>query len=304
MGKYDGLVRYADEAGDAVRSVIRAFHGSPSGQHFDKFDAAHIGSGEGNQAYSYGHYSAQDPAIADWYRKNLSRRRMRNEWREELADDSAPEDVQWLIDTGYFDDRQAKLLRALGGDDWLGFDYPSQAVDQALSPSGVKNYDPSPELADAVKNIGTGYELEIGVQPHTLLDWDRPLSVQPHARDAVVKIADQSPDSQARGSLRSLIDADATGKAAYHGIADTLYDPNAIAIGGRRTVSRIDASRALHESGVPGVQYLDANSRGSGQGLRNVVVFPGAEDSIRILRKYAIPGAVGTGVASQYEEER
>lgn len=56
------------------------------------------------------------------------------------------------------------------------------------------------------------------------------------------------------------------------------------------------------EAGIPGLRYLDRGSRSLGEGTRNYVIFPGAEDSIRILRKYAIPGAVGTGVASQYEE--
>ena len=63
-------------------------------------------------------------------------------------------------------------------------------------------------------------------------------------------------------------------------------------------------SQYLLQSGVPGIRYLDGSSRRAGQGTRNYVVFPGAEDQIRILRKYAVPGAVGTGVASQYEEER
>jgi hypothetical protein len=38
------MPQYLDEAGDAIRQVIRAYHGSPYG--FDKFDASKIGSGE------------------------------------------------------------------------------------------------------------------------------------------------------------------------------------------------------------------------------------------------------------------
>ena len=47
MGKYDNLAAMADEAGDAVRQTIRAYHGSP--HDFDRFDASKLGTGEGNQ---------------------------------------------------------------------------------------------------------------------------------------------------------------------------------------------------------------------------------------------------------------
>jgi hypothetical protein len=54
----------------------------------------------------------------------------------------------------------------------------------------------------------------------------------------------------------------------------------------------------LLEQGVPGIRYLDGGSRRAGQGTRNYVMFPGTEDQIRILRKYAVPGAIGAGAAS------
>lgn len=52
--------------------------------------------------------------------------------------------------------------------------------------------------------------------------------------------------------------------------------------------SRQAAAQALRESGIPGIKYLDAGSRASGQGSRNYVVF---DDSlIEILRKYGVSG--------------
>lgn len=36
-------LQFTDEAGDAVRSVIRAYHGSP--YDFDRFDSSKIGTG-------------------------------------------------------------------------------------------------------------------------------------------------------------------------------------------------------------------------------------------------------------------
>jgi hypothetical protein len=54
------------------------------------------------------------------------------------------------------------------------------------------------------------------------------------------------------------------------------------------------------KAGIPGIEYVD-DSMVSAKGIepaRNYVMFPGTEDSIRILRKYALPGAVGVGAAA------
>ena len=48
------------------------WHGSP--HKFDKFDSAHIGKGEGAQAYGHGLYLADSPDVADEYAGKLSRK--------------------------------------------------------------------------------------------------------------------------------------------------------------------------------------------------------------------------------------
>jgi hypothetical protein len=40
-----------------------------------------------------------------------------------------------------------------------------------------------------------------------------------------------------------------------------------------RTATSRPASIALREAGIPGIRYLDAGSRGAGEGSRNYVVF-------------------------------
>lgn len=45
------------------------------------------------------------------------------------------------------------------------------------------------------------------------------------------------------------------------------------------------ASEALRQAGIPGIRYLDQGSRGSGKGTRNIVVFPGGEDQVKILKQ-------------------
>lgn len=61
-----GPLRSADQAGDAVRRVIRAYHGSP--YDFDRFDASMIGSGAGSQMAGHGLYFAENRRLADRYR--------------------------------------------------------------------------------------------------------------------------------------------------------------------------------------------------------------------------------------------
>ena len=54
----------------ALRKVMKAYHGSP--YDFDKFDWSKIGTGEGAQAYGYGHYFAENEKIAKHYRDALN----------------------------------------------------------------------------------------------------------------------------------------------------------------------------------------------------------------------------------------
>jgi hypothetical protein len=45
-----------------------------------------------------------------------------------------------------------------------------------------------------------------------------------------------------------------------------------------------EGAEALRQAGVTGVRYLDQGSRGAGEGSRNLVVFPGGEDQIKIIK--------------------
>jgi len=45
----------------------------------------------------------------------------------------------------------------------------------------------------------------------------------------------------------------------------------------------VKAAQKLREAGIPGVRYLDQGSRTAGEGTRNIVVFPGEEEAVKIL---------------------
>lgn len=68
-----------------------------------------------------------------------------------------PEEVMAVVTdkASYFTTEDRALLTALNNDDWLGFDYPAQALNQVLN-KGLDGYDASPELVkalDVVKNL-------------------------------------------------------------------------------------------------------------------------------------------------------
>lgn len=45
------------------------------------------------------------------------------------------------------------------------------------------------------------------------------------------------------------------------------------------------AADYLREAGIPGIRYLDEGSRAGGNGTRNIVVFPGEEQAVKILSR-------------------
>jgi hypothetical protein len=260
---------------------LRLFHGSP--HDFDRFSMSKIGTGEGAQAYGHGLYFAENEGIARDYRKNLSYKNLKDRFLNELQPDADYLEVEDLMGSGYFAPDQARLLTELGNNDWLGFDYPSQAI-SAAARGNIEYYDPTPELESAITNLGRMYEVNVNANPEDFLDWDKPLSAQPQAvrgafsslgaperlanvrgEDAYRALGDQM------GALEWPIGADATTRKSFYS--------NAAA----------KSSEALREAGIPGIRYLDAGSRSAGDGSRNYVVFD--ENLIEIVRKYGIAGA-------------
>lgn len=313
-----GGVNKWDEAGDAVRSVIRAYHGSP--YDFDKVDMRKIGRGEGTADEGHGLYVAEHPQVAEYYRDNVGVDRNFAKMFTEGAE---------------LDPSQVMTLPSLrGGERWKVLSYWREngqpvadlaAVDKNGSPiyvrdNGERNaraWDANEENWSAVgarplqhlhrtlpmpheyqavvgERPGRVYELEINHSPEAMLDWDAPVTRQtPEVMRALNRMRSSwepvlMPKLAPHGEVP-------TGEQVYRAMERGYTYP-----GGYSQA----ASRRLLEEGVPGIRYFDQLSRGAGSGTRNYVMFPGTEDSIRILRKYAIPGAVGTGVASQYEEER
>ena len=133
---------------------------------------------------------------------------------------------------------------------------------------------------------GRMYEVQIGHPQQSLLDWDAPMSQQPKkVRKAFGHMA---------------MDMPGDGRRVYEDIATRLGEGFDDDLSGVQAHSA--AAEELLQEGIPGIRYLDRNSRIGGKGSRNYVMFPGTEDSIRILRKYGIGGAAA-GAAMSDEEQ-
>jgi len=123
---------------------------------------------------------------------------------------------------------------------------------------------------------GKMYEVEIAHPQNNFLDFESPLLDQGPAARAIEAAAKRLPRGDA-GLYADFLAESPDGHGAYM-LLDSLMGPR-------------EAAVAMRELGVPGLRFMDV----SGEGTRNYVMFPGTEDSIRILRKYGIAAPIAAG---------
>jgi len=286
---------YVDRFGDAVRGAIRAYHGSP--HNFDKFDASRIGTGEGAQMYGHGLYFAGNEDVAKFYKNNV--RSGTPEEQDFIRRETEKEKQLYR--------RQEELVASLEEqarrhgsrrEGWEIFlDIPdteeTRSIENSLRVVRADLDEISQNLLAAWRDIearpGHMYEVDISVNPKSLLDWDAPVDAQGSGVINALQSLGVEAHRPSVSSMRPGGPLGTRGESAYKQLSSMLPG------GGG------DAARALREAGVPGVRYLDASSRRAGVGTRNYVMFPGTEDSIRILRKYGLlPATLGAeGVINQ-----
>lgn len=84
--------------------------------------------------------------------RNRPLREIKKEFLDQLPEDADFDEVLGMIGDGTFSPANEAVLRALAADDWLGFDYPAQAISAALS-GDLSRFDASPELVRAVEEL-------------------------------------------------------------------------------------------------------------------------------------------------------
>ena len=151
-----------------IDDPMRGYHASPYS--FDAFDSSKINTGQGAQMYGRGHYIAENEDVARSYRQSVPYQQLVRQFRDALPDDADFTEVTALVGTGALLPYQERVIKALAADDWLGFDYPSQAISAAYR--NLENYDPSQELRDAIAESGHMYEVAIHARPDEFVDWN------------------------------------------------------------------------------------------------------------------------------------
>lgn len=268
------------EARAAEKAGIRAFHGSPHS--FDKFSLDKIGTGEGAQAYGHGLYFAENEDVARSYRDALSNTLARDGSRVSHGDADYA-----IMEAGHnvggvgqrqLDTLSTNIVEAIrNGDDptqviaALAKSDQERAAGQAMLET-AKQYHQGPP--------GSMYEVNIAADPNHFLDWDAPISEQPHIQEALPKMGFTPAPFPYSGWMGDKL----IGKNDY---PETLL----------RALGEKGVGEAkLNQVGIPGIKYMDAGSRGAAEGTRNYVVFDDA--LVNIVRKYGLAGAIGAGLIS------
>jgi len=275
---------------------VTAFHGSP--HKFDKFRMDKIGTGEGAQTYGHGLYFAENPKVAEEYRKalslNLSGEKLDDivyTWKRSGVDIGATRSKDGQITIHKLLVPNNKRNQGIGTaamENLINYaDETGQTI--KLSPStdfgGTsvgrlkefykrfgfienkgrnKDFTISDSMYRRPVNQGATYKVDISDDAvKNFLDWDKPLSQQPESvRKALTKW------TKDKGG--SILDGESALKEISFDLRMRGMDDSPAAV-----------SAELKKLGIPGIRYLDQGSRTAGKGTHNYVVFD--EDIVKIL---------------------
>lgn len=242
------------------------YHGSP--YRFDRFDPTKIGSGEGAQAYGYGHYVAQAEDVAKGYQKATSKDKFIS--GQGFFDPSQLEhlNVKAVTRRGDLDQAIAEARKYATPDS----DYPETAAKAARDLARLEALKASGGMRP---NEGAFYTIDLPDPAIArMLDWDKPLSQQP---DIVKSINPQSlgltykqlengnhafvnSEGKIIGNLQKGGTQESFTKNwtedVLRGTGSDLYRQLGQGMEGGPKVSS-----ALREAGIPGIRYLDQGSR-------------------------------------------
>lgn len=212
----------AQTLADAYNPIgLTVYHGSPA--KFSKFDRTKIGSGEGAQAYGYGHYVAEAPGVAKGYQTTLTKDLVVPAQR---ALEKSGGDIDAAIMKA---SQEAQRLQSLELTQQTGASKRDQLLSTELSKIDELNkYKQTGEWSS-----GNLYELDLpDDQIAKMLDFDKPLMQQSSEIQALAKQYGLTDSDHMGGDLIAAMDAK-------------------LPIG----------AEAMRQAGVPGIRYLDQTSR-------------------------------------------
>lgn len=252
--------------GDLSQGSVRpmdVWHGSPHGP-FGSFDPQKIGTGEGAQVYSIGHYLGEARGTGETYRKNLSDFDIKVDGKPFNADDvshmaamsvwQAGGDKKKAIDT-LQESASSLKARNVGWADNLA-EQNIKEIDY------IKNAKSIPKYEEESK--GYLYKVDLpDEQIEKMVEWETPLSEMDSKLASVIEPLQKQLMSGPNPSLFKNV----------RSVGDVIQYANA---------TGLNPHESLKAAGYPGIKYLDEQSRAAGKGTRNFVVFPGNEDLLKI----------------------
>lgn len=265
-----------------------AFHGSP--HTFDRFSTEKIGTGEGAQAYGYGLYFAGAKEVAEFYRDTLSKGELLTVKRngkiiaqgDTVSDDLL--DAYKFIEMGR---KQAQYPHLVA--------YTAKhAADRAASglPGAQAKNERVKKLIDEYADAQFSYErppsrlyeVELAPEEDEYLLWDKPLGEQSEKVKAILEDAQWDNNAIIGKLLDKSVDNPAyNGNDLYIRLTNTLNSDKA-------------ASEYLHSLGIRGIKYLDATSRGKGEGAYNYVIF--SDQDVEIKARFQLAAKTPLGATT------
>nr|WP_311465178.1 PLxRFG domain-containing protein [uncultured Ottowia sp.] len=246
------------QAGLPQAMFQRVWHGTPhKGIEKTGFRLDKIGTGEGLQVYGHGIYFASRREVAEFYRGmrqgqvRLDGRLMTDGHHRGAASTGDAEVDALLLDAQGDVDQAIAWARDFGQD--------AQAAKLERLRGRVQRGEP-----------GQLYAAEIP-EDDDLLDWDKPLDEQPaKVRRALLELAGGLP-ADGRAAFRQAMARRATGQDVYAFLAQRAAGAEASAEGVQK--GQRAASELLLAHGIPGLRYLDGDSRNAGEGSHNYVIW-------------------------------
>jgi len=287
VGSSPEQVQANNQAGQAYKNIIPApagiaYHGSPA--IFENFNPEFIGSGEGAQAFGHGLYFAENPKIAENYRRNLTGGSgALNFTKEGKTLDPNVDNLELLRE--YF--KPGNVIKSYNGQDRVVafHETPEQPWQWSVSvrdinpktgkegPLRVHSTTPKSQNIEEVltsqgwkaNKPGATYTVDIPDEHVAkMIDWDKPLIKQnPEVLKAIDKSGILAEYEKYNPDFKKVV----TGEGLYR-LISTGGTPKAGNI-----ANKAMASEYLNSIGIPGIKYFDAFSRKVGEGSRNLVVF-------------------------------
>lgn len=277
----------------------RVYQGSPH-KYDGKLDPSKIGTGEGAQAYGYGHYLAENPDVAKGYQDRLSDGMLETP-DGEVFDVS---DLEHLNVRARLRKNKGDVQKTL--DSLVGVADDAPVETQAMLARDIAKLEQY--KASGLKSGGHLYEFDLPESAiDNMLDWDAPVSEQPAIMDLLQDRTD-SPEYDGIGMdgvIEDVFNEDMinefgmlTGSDFYDKL---LYQANE---------DGADASAFAKNLGITGIKYHDGMSRAAGEGTRNFVIFPGNEDIVKAVSRNgeklsaaALAPLAGIGLMGTFSED-